>query len=86
MSSNSTARRELRSAYGLRDVVIPEDGQPRPVTITAVAGLAVVASVVALLVVACLCCRQKNEYNSKLRTISQQAVLHHATLGRPPTK
>ncbi|KHJ78473.1 cadherin domain protein [Oesophagostomum dentatum] len=82
--SNSTARRELRNAYGLREKL--------PLTMSGVMALetvilAVLIAVFILLILCiCLYCRQRRSYGRKLRQIATQAVVHNVSLSRQPTQ
>ncbi|PIO64106.1 cadherin domain protein [Teladorsagia circumcincta] len=84
MSSNTTSRRELRNAYGLRDV--------EPVNISGSKALeaiifgVMVAVLVLLILCLCLYCRQRHSYARKLQHITAQAAAHHASLSRQPTQ
>ncbi|VDM83155.1 unnamed protein product [Strongylus vulgaris] len=84
MSSNSTARRELRNAYGLREKT--------PLAIAGIVGLETVILVVLIavfiLLVLCIClyCRQRHSYGRKLRQITNQANVHNVSISRQPTQ
>ncbi|KAK6750031.1 hypothetical protein RB195_002183 [Necator americanus] len=83
-STNSTARRELRNAYGLRDTI--------PITVKSTVALEIIIlgvllTVVGLLVLSlCLYCRQRHSYARKLRQITTQASAHDVSISRQPTQ
>ncbi|VDO44710.1 unnamed protein product [Haemonchus placei] len=84
MSSNSTSRRELHNAYGLRDVDTVNISGPKALEVIIFGVL--IAVVILLMLCICLYCRQRHSYARKLRHIAAQAAAHHASISRQPTQ
>ncbi|XGW29728.1 hypothetical protein V3C99_009069 [Haemonchus contortus] len=84
MSSNSTSRRELHNAYGLRDVDTVNISGPKALEVI-IFGV-MIAVVILLMLCICLYCRQRHSYARKLRHIAAQAAAHHASISRQPTQ
>ncbi|CDH93161.1 Cadherin domain-containing protein [Caenorhabditis elegans] len=80
MSSSAESRRELRSVYGLREAFPPV---PIPSKVPQYILIAVLLFFVISILSMCIWCRQRNNYERKLRHISAQAsTVHTVTLGR----
>ncbi|CAJ0952708.1 unnamed protein product, partial [Mesorhabditis belari] len=71
MKSSSSARSELKNAYGLREASASVLPRPRTVEVLIIA--AAFLLVLVLFVLLLIWCRQRNEYARKLRQISAQA-------------
>ncbi|CAB3406383.1 unnamed protein product [Caenorhabditis bovis] len=81
MSSTEESRRELRSVYGLREAFSPV---PIPSKMPQIIVISVLVFFLVFLLSMCIWCRQRNNYERKLRHISAQAsTVHTVTLGRP---
>ncbi|KAE9421470.1 hypothetical protein Angca_002247, partial [Angiostrongylus cantonensis] len=83
MSSNSTARRELRNAYGLREIDPVSTSGSNSLEAVILGVLLIIF--VLLLTYLSLHCRQRQSYTRKLRHISSQAA-HHASLSHEPAQ
>ncbi|EYC39761.1 hypothetical protein Y032_0641g1021 [Ancylostoma ceylanicum] len=84
ISSNTTARRELRNAYGLREPLALANSNIVALE-TIILGV-LVAVVVLLIICICLYCRQRHSYARKLRHITNQATVHNISVSRQPTQ
>ncbi|CAL2042239.1 unnamed protein product [Caenorhabditis brenneri] len=80
MTSSAESRRELRSVYGLREAFPPV---PIPSRVPQYILIAVLLFFAISIFSMCIWCRQRNNYERKLRHISAQAsTVHTVTLGR----
>ncbi|CAI2349910.1 unnamed protein product [Caenorhabditis sp. 36 PRJEB53466] len=84
MTSSAESRSELRSIYGLREAFPPV---PIPSKLPQYIAIAVLLFFAIFILSLCIWCRQRNNYERKLRHISAQAsTVHTVTLGRPNQK
>ncbi|ULT97928.1 hypothetical protein L3Y34_005634 [Caenorhabditis briggsae] len=80
MTSSAESRRELRSVYGLREAFPPV---PIPSRVPQYILIAVLLFLAISIFSMCIWCRQRNNYERKLRHISAQAsTINTVTLGR----
>ncbi|CAI5448984.1 unnamed protein product [Caenorhabditis angaria] len=81
MTSNSESRKDLRSTFGLREAFSPIPVQSKMPQIII---MAILIFFLVFIIGMCIWCRQRNNYERKLRHISAQAsTVHTVTLGRP---
>ncbi|PAV84401.1 hypothetical protein WR25_20164 [Diploscapter pachys] len=82
MNSNTTARRELRHSFGLRDAFAPKPLASSRTPFVLALGACGLAFVLCFAI--CLWCRERRSYDEKIRQLSVQAAFHHGVTIRPP--